>query len=247
MVLFFSGTGNSKHIAKLVASALGDEIVDITPYLKEGKTGNFTSERPFVFVVPTYSSYIPRVVEKFIKDSEFSGGQKAYFLMTCGASCSRPGVVKRIKPLCQDKGLILGGVEGIVMPENYITLFVAPSEETAKQIIEKAESKLPPIIEKIKNEEDIFNKPFPTFSTYIVNPIFYKTLVKDKAYYATDACISCGMCASLCPMNNITLENGKPVWHGKCTQCMACIGACPALAIEYGKKAKNKRRYYLSE
>ena len=246
MILFFSGTGNSKHIAKIVASSLGDEITDITPYLKEGKTGDFTSDRPFVFVVPTYSSYIPRIVEKFIKESKFTIGQKAYFLLTCGASCSRPGVVKKIRPLCREKGLILGGVEGVVMPENYITLFAAPSEETAKKIIEKAESKLPPIIEKIRNGEDIFNKSFPTFSTYIVNPIFYKTLVTDKHYYATDACVSCGKCVSLCPINNITLEDGKPVWHGKCTQCMACIGACPAQAIEYGNKAKNKRRYYLS-
>lgn len=246
MILFFSGTGNSKHIAKIVASSLGDEITDITPYLKEDKTGDFTSDRPFVFVVPTYSSYIPRIVEKFIKESKFTIGQKAYFLLTCGASCSRPGVVKKIRPLCREKGLILGGVEGVVMPENYITLFAAPSEETAKKIIEKAESKLPPIIEKIRNGEDIFNKAFPTFSTYIVNPIFYKTLVADKHYYATDACVSCGKCVSLCPINNITLEDGKPVWHGKCTQCMACIGACPAQAIEYGNKAKNKRRYYLS-
>ncbi len=247
MILFFSGTGNSKHVAKIVARSLCDEIMDITPYLKEGIAGNFSSDRPFVFILPTYASYIPRIVEKFIEESEFTNGQKVYFLLTCGTSCSRPGVVKKIRPLCRKKGLILGGVEGIVMPENYITLFAAPSEATAKKIILKAEKKLLPIMEKIKNGADIFNKAFPTFSTFIVNPIFYKTLVTDKPYYATEACLSCGQCSSLCPTNNITIESGKPTWHGKCIQCMACIGACPTQAIEYGNRAKNKRRYYLSE
>ncbi len=245
MVLFFSGTGNSKHIAKIVADSLGDELVDITPYLKENKGGEFLSDR-YVFVTPTHASYIPRVVEKFILKSVFSKEKKAYFLLTCGASCSRPGVVKRLRPVCKKKDVVLSGVEGVVMPENYITLFAAPSEETAKKIIKKAENDLDPIIEKIKAGEDIFNKAFPTFSTFIVNPIFYKTLVTDKPYYTTDACVSCGKCATLCPVNNISMESGKPKWNGNCIQCMACIGACPAQAIEYGNKAKNKRRYYLS-
>lgn len=245
MILFFSGTGNSKHIAKIVAERLCDELVDITPYLKENKGGEFISDK-YIFVAPTHASYIPRVVERFIRKSAFSQGKKAYFLLTCGASCSRPGVVKRLRPVCKEKDLVLGGVEGIVMPENYITLFAAPSEETAKIIIEKAEKSLVPILEKIKAGEDIFNKAFPTFSSYVVNPIFYKTLVTDKPYYVTDACVSCEKCASLCPVSNITIESGKPKWNGKCIQCMACIGACPTQAIEYGNKAKNKRRYYLS-
>ena len=44
-------------------------------------------------------------------------------------------------------------------------------------------------------------------------------------------------------MNNIRLENGKPVWGKECTHCMACICYCPAEAIEYGKKSFGKPRY----
>ena len=49
------------------------------------------------------------------------------------------------------------------------------------------------------------------------------------------------------PLNNIALEGGRPVWKGTCTHCMACIGGCPAEAIEYGEKSKGRRRYYLKE
>ncbi len=45
-----------------------------------------------------------------------------------------------------------------------------------------------------------------------MNPVFYRFFVKADAFRATDACIGCGKCVELCPLNNIHLENGKPVW-----------------------------------
>ena len=76
-----------------------------------------------------------------------------------------------------------------------------------------------------------------------VNPIFYSFFVKANAFTAGDACIGCGHCAGLCPTNSITIQNGKPVWGGDCTHCMACICYCPTKAIEYGKKSQGKPRY----
>ena len=75
-------------------------------------------------------------------------------------------------------------------------------------------------------------------------PVFYRFFVKADAFRATDACIGCGKCVELCPLNNIRLENGKPVWGKNCTHCMACICHCPKEAIEYGKKSKGKPRYH---
>ncbi len=245
MILYFTGTGNSRHVARILAKDLDDELVDVTPFLKENKTGDFTSEKPYVVVTPTYGSYIPLILEKFIKESSFSGAGDIYFILTCGASASKPGVAKRVLPLCEKKSLRFRGIEQVVMPENYITLFFAPCEETAKKIIEKAEEELPSIAEKIKMGEPLQVKGRFTMTTYVTNPLFYKIFVKDKPFYATDACVSCGNCVTVCPLNNVTLENGKPVWHGNCTQCMACICRCPAQAIEYGKRTKGKRRYYL--
>ena len=80
-----------------------------------------------------------------------------------------------------------------------------------------------------------------------VNRLFYPLCVKAKAFHVSDDCIGCGKCVKLCPLNNITLENGKPVWGRKCTHCMACISYCPEKAIEYGKKSSEKERYYFEK
>ena len=64
----------------------------------------------------------------------------------------------------------------------------------------------------------------------------------DK-FYVTDACISCGKCVKVCPLGNIRLENGRPVWGKNCTHCMACICRCPREAVEYGKHSRGLLRY----
>lgn len=245
MVLYFTGTGNSRHVARILAKELDDELVDLFPYIKRNEKGRFHSEKPFVVVVPTYCSYIPLFIEKFIAEADFSGEKKIYFILTCGASATKPGVTERLRPLCEKKDLVLMGVEQVVMPENYITLFFAPSEETAKNIIEKAEKGIPEIAKKISDLSFLRIKGRHALTTFVVNPIYYKLLVKDKGYYATDACIGCGKCVSVCPLNDIELVESRPKWKGECTQCMACISQCPAQAIEYGKRTQNKRRYYL--
>ena len=57
-------------------------------------------------------------------------------------------------------------------------------------------------------------------------------------------CIGCGQCAKRCPMNNVAIKDGKPVWGRNCTHCMACICYCPVSAIEYGKKSVGQPRYH---
>ena len=71
------------------------------------------------------------------------------------------------------------------------------------------------------------------------------SLVKSKAFYATDDCVGCGKCVKLCPLNNVKLVDGKPVWGNNCTHCMACICYCPKEAIEYGRKSQGKLRYHI--
>lgn len=58
--------------------------------------------------------------------------------------------------------------------------------------------------------------------------------VKVKQFYVTDECVSCGRCAKVCPVGNLQMQNGKPVWEDRCRYCMACLNRCKKNAIEYG-------------
>ena len=130
---------------------------------------------------------------------------------------------------------------------NYIAMFNAPQKEQARSIVEQAEPELQKVLTRLKAGQEF---PPPRENLYDrlmsgpVNPVFYRFFVKADAFRATDACIGCGKCVELCPLNNIRLENGRPVWGKNCTHCMACICYCHKEAIEYGKKSRGKPRYH---
>ena len=53
------------------------------------------------------------------------------------------------------------------------------------------------------------------------------------AYVITDTCVSCGSCASECPVGAISEGDGKYVIDAdSCIECGTCAAACPTGAIE---------------
>lgn len=165
--------------------------------------------------------------------------------MDCGSEIGNAAKFNR--KLCQAKGLAYMGTAQILMPENYIAMFSVPQAAEARAIVAKAEPDIRRAIACIAAAQSF---PPPRSSLYdrlasaAVNPLFYPLFVKASSFTVSDACIGCGQCIQRCPTNNITLENGKPVWSKNCTHCMACICYCPTGAIEYGKKSLGKPRYH---
>lgn len=52
------------------------------------------------------------------------------------------------------------------------------------------------------------------------------------AYKISNACTSCGACASVCPVEAIAEGDGKyEIDADKCVDCGACAGECPVNAI----------------
>lgn len=47
-----------------------------------------------------------------------------------------------------------------------------------------------------------------------------------------DVCIGCGMCIPACPVDAISMVDGKAVINEEiCIKCGACVGVCPVGAI----------------
>lgn len=245
MIIHFTGTGNSRYAAEFLGSITDDSVVDSFEYIKEDKKGEFTSDRPYVFVCPTYAWRIPRIFNEFIKKGTFNGSRKAYFVMTCGDSVGRAGYY--IQKLCQHKGFEFMGLLKAVMPENYIAMFPVPGVEESGRIIAVANKVIAHNARLIMEQ-----KPLPQnkggiagwLASTIVNPLFYPLFVSAKGFYPTNKCTGCGMCVQVCPLNNIGIDKDRPIWGKNCTHCMACICRCPAEAIEYKKASIGKRRYY---
>ena len=213
MVLYFTGTGNSRYLARCIAEGLEMPLYDLNACIKAGDTAPVQTGRDVVLVTPTYAWRIPRVVS-----------ERIWFVMNCGSEIGNAAGYNR--QLAAQKQLQYMGTAQIIMPENYIAMFNAPQKEQAKSIVEQAEPELQKVLTQLKAGQQF---PAPRDNLYDrlmsgpVNPVFYRFFVKADAFRATDACIGCGKCVELCPLNN-------------------CY--CPKEAIEYGKKSRGKPRYH---
>ena len=248
MILYFSATGNSRYTALKIAETIGDEAVNLFDRIKNGDTSPVYSDKPWVVVCPTYAWRIPHIVEDWIEKTELNGNNRFYTVMTCGGETGNAG--KYVKTLCEKKGLEYCGCTGILMPDNYLVMFSSPDGEKAKRIIEGSKDKIVEAAELIKDGKKLPEQKITAlYRLYsgIVNKMFYAFSVKAEPFYAADSCVGCGKCKAVCPLGNISLKDGRPLWGDKCTHCMACICSCPVEAIEYGKKTKGKVRYRFPE
>ena len=90
MVVYFTGTGNSRYCARLLARQLEDGLMDSFHFIRDGIAAELVSEKPWVFVSPTYAWRLHRVFEAFLRSGFFSGSREAYFVMTCGSGVGAP-------------------------------------------------------------------------------------------------------------------------------------------------------------
>ena len=244
MILYYTGTGNSEYVAHKIAEALSDDTCNLFDFIRRSNHHDISSKRPWVVVVPTYAWQIPHIVRDWLLHTRLRGNREIYFIMTCGDSNGAAG--KHLRKLCKKKNLLYKGCASILMPENYIALFRAPDNDTARRLIHASDALIRQAVEKIQKGLTIKEKKYSLMDRFLsgpVNRIFYRFIVKSKKFYAKDSCISCGLCEKVCPLSNITLTGGKPSWGEDCTHCMSCICKCPKEAIEYGRSSKGKIRY----
>ena len=173
MIFCFSGTGNSRYIAKRIAEALQDEIIDLNSKIKTRDVSQIKTGRDVIVVTPTYAWRIPRVASEWLIFTELIGAERVWFVMDCGGEIGN--AAKYNRRIAEEKRLIYMGTAQIVMPENYIAMFNAPTFEKAESIVEKAEPDILNVISRIKSGES-FKKPrnnlYDRFMSGPVNPIF---------------------------------------------------------------------------
>lgn len=249
MIFYFSGCGNSRHVAETLAKGLNDNLIFIPEAARENRYEYTLAEGERLgFVFPVYSWAPPMLVLDFIKNLQLTNQPEyLYFACTCGDEC---GLTKKIfRKAVEEKGWDLSACFSLIMPETYIGMpgFKLDTEENAKKKIEDANTTLVRNIPRLQNKE-FFNEikvgSFPWTKSVVINHSFNKFATDDRKYRFTEKCISCGKCVETCPLQNITLDDGHPKWHGHCTMCMGCYHLCPVNAIQYGKATEGKGQYF---
>lgn len=250
MILYFTGTGNSKFVANALADELNDEVVSLNTIIKESKKISFVSSKPFIVVTPIYGWRIPQIVNVLLKSATFSGNNHLYFLGTMGGQSGNSEYY--CKKICNQNGMKFMGFGNIKMPNNYVVAKQMPDQLEINVILHNALTLISSYASQIKqnlfitkNSKD--HSPLPWLRSGPVNFLYNKLLVSSKNYVVSDDCISCGKCDRICPTNNITLKSGKPYFGNSCINCYACIHHCPRAAINVKGRTETNGRYVCPE
>ena len=254
MIFYFSGCGNSRHVAETLAAGLNDKLVFIPDAARENRYEYELAEGESLgFVFPIYAWAPPKLVLDFIEKlmikvpEPVEGPTYIYFACTCG---DQSGLTEKVmRKALMAKGWSLSACFSVQMPETFIGMagFKLDSEENVKRKYANTDATLTRNIPRMLNKEhfsEMTKGSAAWLKTYVINPGFNRLATNDTKYLSTEACIHCGKCGEACPLKNITLENGRPKWNGHCTMCMSCYHHCPVNAIQYGKATVGKGQYY---
>lgn len=256
MIIVFSGTGNSFHVADLLYASLGYEQIKLQGDIlleSEPKIEIKDKSEPLIWVFPTYSWGVPPVVRNFIKKVRIIGGEDVvnHLVTTCGDDVGN--LPLQWKKILKAKNLKGGGIWTVQMPNTYVLMkgFDVDSPEIERKKLEKCPERVSHIASKIKagsNETDVLGGSWRWIKTSVIYPWFVRNAMSPKPFHADSRCISCGLCEQECPTRNIVLKpendvSARPIWGGNCALCLRCYHNCPANAICYGKATKGKGHY----
>ncbi len=242
IIYYFSATGNSLAVAKKLQEQLEEcEIIPIASMLNQEKV---TPNRDTVgFVFPLYYLGIPLIVKDFLEKLSLDGVGYIFAVVTRGNNLAG-GAIPLLNKILKRKKHCLDAGFYITMPENYIPMLNVPNKIEIERQLKACEVKIPQIAKRIMAKNTFKETALWSF----FRPVMYNRWAagvksSDRHFWVEDSCINCGVCAEVCPVNNIKMSITKPEWLHHCEECLACLHHCPKQAIQSGKGTKKKPRY----
>lgn len=252
MIIYFSGTGNTRHVATRLAAILGEDVTELTGELiANPKTASLTlTGKRIIWAFPTYSWGVPPIVVDFISNVKLTGAETVthFMVTTCGDDIGLTD--KQWRKLLDRRGWKAQSAYSVTMPNTYICMkgFDVDNQELEENKISQSDARISYIAESINVEAipvtDVVRGSWAWVKTAIVYPYFKRFCMSPKPFHVTNACVACGRCAKVCPLGNIKLsDERRPFWGRKCALCLRCYHACPVHAVAYGRTTEDKGQF----
>jgi len=247
MILYFSGTGNSRAVAEAIAAKTGDSLF---PICSNGNVTTKDSGSRFIWVFPTYCWDIPPIVTKYMESAYIGDNTIPHFMVTtCGDDIGLAALNWR--KICKKRGWNPKGAFSIQMPNNYVCMkgFDVDPKHLEQQKLRQMKSNADEIAKLILSEESgehTVRGSFSWIKTRIIAPVFHRYYMNPRDFNVDKStCISCSKCQRECPCSNIDILDGHPIWRDNCAFCLRCYHICPTHAIAYKNRTSNKGQYLL--
>ena len=245
VMLYFSGTGNSKYIANLFSEKVNAKCYSIEENIDFGKI--IQEHETISFCYPIYGSYVPRIMRDFVSNNVEKLKNKNLIIFCTQLMFSGDGARAFTDLLPSGYGNVIYA-EHFNMPNNIcnINIFPITNGEKNKKYIKAANKKMNRVCNDLENKK-VKKRGFNKVSSFMGKSQSAHWLdieEKNKSLVKVDEdCIKCGICAKLCPMKNLDLTSRGIEQNDECILCYRCVNACPKKAITVLIHKKPKEQY----
>ena len=206
---------------------------------------------------------IPLVVESFICKLEGLESKRLFAICTCGGYeiVNAVPALKNLARFVKKRGAKLSAEYTVRLPMNNLDYdhIPVPIETDSATIIKNAEAQIDEICKRIAQQRRGKHHLARRLFTLLMNPLYalmaksvlqslrelagepadsllgFRELIPltDRSIQVDENCTGCGTCTRVCPVHNIELVDGRPVWQHRCEMCFACHEWCPRGAIQH--------------
>ena len=235
-ICYFTATGNSFYAARRI----GGQLLSIPRLMKTGRLT--VSDDAVGIVCPVYAGEMPAMVRSFLSRAAITAGY-FFFVYTYGMSSSV--AVPNAIDAARKAGRKLDYAAAVKMVDNYLPGFEAKHQmETAGG--KNIEGQIDQICRDLASRKNNVSglSVFQKLAMTAVHGTMGRALLNGNAarsYRVNDACVRCGICAKVCPADNIRVTD-RVEFSDHCEVCYACIHNCPQNAIHL-KSEKSTVRF----
>lgn len=215
--IYFSPTGSTEKIVKVIAKELGDyQMLDLStqdPLVPQ----SFAPDDLCVIGVPSYGGRVPSVVLERMNACQ--GSNTNAVLVVSYGNRAYDDTLKELADFVEKRGFNCVAAIAAVAEHSIMHQFATgrPDESDQKELAQFAQKILDKINSGTTGEKLNVPGNFP-YREYKGVPL------KPKA---TGKCMGCGPCAKSCPVGAIPLDDPKKTDKTLCISCMRCISLCP--------------------
>lgn len=247
-IYYFSGTGNSLHVARELQKRIPDtDLIPVVSLLS--KDIMETNSETVGFVFPIHGMTIPIPVKKFLKKLDLKSASYIFAIAT-RAGTQHIAFIE-IEKILKKKGKSLDSYFTLNMACNdpkFKDWCPATNEEIAK-LESEVQNRLDSIQKIIVNQENSREKDSGFIpASYVLERLIslgmaYAEYEGTKDYfYSNSKCTGCGICENVCLSGKIKMVDKKPLWQRdvKCYLCYACLNYCPVHSVQIKSKIYMK-------
>jgi formate hydrogenlyase subunit 6/NADH:ubiquinone oxidoreductase subunit I len=244
-IYYFSGTGNSLHVAKELQKRIPDtNLIPIVSLLNKDIIE--TDGETVGFVFPIHGMTIPIPVKTFLKKLNLTSADYVFALATRGGT--KCFAFNKINDLLKKKGKSLDSFFVLNMASNdpKFKEWRPPTTEEMANFESDVQNRLDSIQKVIMSQETyrVTDTEYIYPSNYLLElfALFGMAYVEFDGlkdyFYSNSKCVGCGTCEKVCLSKKIKISDKRPVWQKnvKCYFCYACLNYCPEQSVQIKSK-----------